>query len=81
MKKSKAGTRICVGDIWYAKIGDSIVLEEIRLDEITEHTVNFTLRINDATAFRQRASATAWSSPKRYTIYDIQFIELKSRRV
>lgn len=80
MTKNKNGTRIHVGDIWYAKIGDSILLEEIRLDEITEFTVCFTLRINDATAFRQRASATAWSPPKRYTIADMKFIELKSRR-
>ena len=79
MSKSKNGTRINVGDVWYAKIGDGIVLDEIRLDEITEQTVCFALRTDTpSAAFRQRASSTAWTAPRRYAISDIKFIELKS---
>ena len=80
MSKSKNGTRINVGDVWYAKIGDSIVLDEIRLDEVTDQTVCFALRIDDPAVFRQRASSSAWNAPRRYALADIKFIELKSAR-
>jgi hypothetical protein len=80
MSKSKNGTRIHVGDIWYAKIGDSIMLDEIRLDEITDHTVFFGLRIDSPAGLRQRANTSTWSAPKRYAISDIKFIELKNGR-
>lgn len=80
MSKSKNGTRINIGDVWYAKIGDGIVLDEIRLDEITDQTVCFALRTDTPAAFRQRASSTAWTATKRYAISDIKFIELKSAR-
>jgi hypothetical protein len=78
MSKSKNGTRINIGDVWYAKIGDGIALDEIRLEEITEQTVCFALRTETPAALRQRASSTAWTAPRRYAISDIKFIELKS---
>ena len=80
MSKNKNGTRINVGDVWYAKIGDSIILDEIRLDEVTEHTVYFGMRIDGPTGARQRANTSTWSAPRRYAISDIKFIELKSDR-
>lgn len=78
MSKSKNGTRINVGDVWYAKIGDSIILDEIRLDEVTDHTVYFGMRIDSSAGLRQRANTSTWSAPKRYAISDIKFIELKN---
>jgi hypothetical protein len=81
MLNSKNGTRIYVGDIWYAKIGDSIILEEIRLEEVTDHTVSFSLRIDNPAGFRQRPNTSIWNAPQRYAIADIKFVELKSPKL
>jgi len=70
-----------VDDIWYAKIGDNITLEEIKLAEITEHTVSFFLRTYNVSGSRPRPNTSMWTAPQRYAITDIKFVELKSPQI